>query len=137
MSAATHAIDLESTWLCQAAFLLALTFLVSYTALHPWWHTVHGRALGLLAIGAVGTNLPVTLRYWHILPPTSLHRAVVAALTRPTDWGWFAEQFRVLFPLVFLILLWQLWSPHLMRSWFPAVQQDHPTNRGFRPSEGQ
>lgn len=122
-----YVMDLETTWIVQAAFLSALAFVVSYSWLYRWWVTVIGRVLGTIALAVAAYNLQPVLTYWHALSLGTVERA--ARNTEPGNWSWFGEQCRALLPIAFLVLTWTLWRlrRHSRQHVGPAAQV-HPVN---------
>lgn len=103
-----YALNIEITWIAQAAFLSALAFIASYSWLYQWWLTVVGRILGAIALATVANNLQSVLCYWHVLRGAGQF----ALRHEPSNWNWLNEQCRAVLPISFAVLTCMLWRMH-------------------------
>lgn len=113
-----HAFNLYVSCLTQLVFMSALVFMICYTALHPWWQTLHGRTLALLAIGAMGYTGRSVLFMWHVVHSSPLLNAVEHG--HPDAWSWVAIQFHLILPVVFLVMTWTVLRRWLRQRVSPA-----------------
>lgn len=102
MSPEMRALIDETNFIIQGGFLTATLFLVLYTNWHRWWHTIHGRTLGMLSVAVIAILGRSALVDWHILPPET-----------SVDWSsWLITQFALLLPATFAVMSAQLIHRH-------------------------